>query len=498
MPARLLAATWTSARRLLAAIARDRRGATAVFLAVSLVPIIGGVGLAVDSSIGYLLRTRMGKSLDAAGLAAGRVALDGAAEEVARQYFDANFQAPISARVTVTDFDFDFDEEANTVTLSAEATTPTVFMRIFGHDMMTVGARTVIQRETTGMELALVMDNTGSLWNSDTKTNIAGTPFEALQNAAYDLIDIVYGEESEIDNVWVSLVPFVASVNVDPSRTGWLAATDRVFTNPTSFRPDLTGGGWKGCVMARDYPHDIDDTTPAAHPFTSFFYATSTSDNNWPTINDSYTGTNASRKGPNLGCGTPITPLTKSKATIEAGIGAMKPWRRGGTTGNLGLAWGWRTISPNWRGLWGDADLPLDYNIEGKVDDGMDKVVVILTDGNNEFYDYTDSDDPGKPSDFTAYGRVNAPGPQGLNVTTTGAGVTILNTRMTEACNAMKAQKIRIYTIIFGAAPNAATRTLYENCATSTAMYYYAPTPADLAPAFRAIGGQLANLRILQ
>ena len=41
----------------------------------------------------------------------------------------------------------------------------------------------------------------------------------------------------------------------------------------------------------------------------------------------------------------------------------MKPWRRGGTTGNLGLAWGWRMVSPNWRGLWGDtADLPLDYD----------------------------------------------------------------------------------------------------------------------------------------
>ena len=49
----------------------------------------------------------------------------------------------------------------------------------------------------------------------------------------------------------------------------------------------------------------------------------------------------------------------------------MKPWRRGGTTGNLGLVWGWRTISPNWRGPWGDADLPLDYKHRL-----MEKVVV--------------------------------------------------------------------------------------------------------------------------
>ena len=31
---------------------------------------------------------------------------------------------------------------------------------------------------------------------------------------------------------------------------------------------------------------------------------------------------------------------------------------------------------------------------------------MMLTDGNNEFYDLTTSDNPGKPSDFTAYGRV--------------------------------------------------------------------------------------------
>ena len=73
----------------------------------------------------------------------------------------------------------------------------------------------------------------------------------------------------------------------------------------------------------------------------------------------------------------------------------MEPWRRGGTTGNLGLAWGWRTISPRWRGLWGGdtpTDMPLDYGTAY-----MDKVVVILTDGNNEFYDLTRAATPRRP-----------------------------------------------------------------------------------------------------
>ena len=131
--------------------------------------------------------------------------------------------------------EFELDETFRFVTLSARATTPTLFMRVFGHDTMTVSARSVIQRETTGMELALVMDNTGSMWadpSGVTRTDIAGTPFEAMRNAALDLVDIIYGDEDEIDNVWVSLVPFVATVNIGPSRTE-LAGGGRPGVRPT-------------------------------------------------------------------------------------------------------------------------------------------------------------------------------------------------------------------------------------------------------------------------
>ena len=196
---------------------------------------------------------------------------------------------------------------------------PTYFMRVFGHDQMNVSARTVIERQTTGMELALVMDNTGSMWNSDTATNLAGTPFAAMRDAALNLVDIIYGEEDELDNVWVSLVPYVAAVNIGPTRTGWLDASDgrprrrRAAATTLTSVPSATGGAWKGCVMARAYPWDTDDSTPSTHPFTSFFYPKTSTDNNytWTTINDSHTGTNQARKGPNLGCGTPITPLTE-------------------------------------------------------------------------------------------------------------------------------------------------------------------------------------------
>ena len=60
--------------------------------------------------------------------------------------------------------------------------------------------------------------------------------------------------------------------------------------------------------------------------------------------------------------------------------------------------------------------------------------------------------------------------------------------------------KVRIYSIIFnsGTPPSTTTCDLYQACATTPAMYYYAPDNASLRAAFKAIGGQLANLRIVE
>ena len=466
----------TRTAAVLGPLIRDTGGVAAVFMALGMIPLLGISGLAVDASLRYLLKSRMSKSLDTAGLSAGRAALQDDAEDVARAYFDANFGT--SGAVTIEDFDFQLDGTRQFVTLTARASTPTKFMRIFGQDMMTVGARTVIERETTGMELALVMDNTGSMW---------GSKFDAMQLAAYDLIDIIFGPDETVPNVWVSLVPYTATVNIGSWNIGWLSATDRAVTSPI----DFDAQGWKGCVEARGAGLDEGDATPSSNPFTSYFYAATarTQDNDWPALKLDLADRNNGR-GPNLGCGPEITPLTASRTAIDTAIGNMGAWHRGGTTGNLGLSWGWRTLSPAWRGLWGGATpatMPLDYDT-----DFMEKTVVILTDGNNQFYDHDKG--AGTPgSDYTSYGRLEA-----LGVTSLGEGRDILDERMARTCTGMKTEGIRIYSIIFGASPDATAQTLFRNCATQPSMYFYAPDNATLASAFKAIGGELANLRIVE
>lgn len=455
---------------------QDRAGVSAVLVALMMIPIVGSVGLAINSSVGFTLKSRLSKSLDAAALAGGRVALSDNAEEIARQYFDANF-GPTDGIVSLDDFHFELDESKEFVTLTAQATTPTYFMRIFGKDAMTVNARTVIQRQTTGMELALVMDITGSM---------RGSKFAAMKQASQDLVDIIFGDRSEIENLWVSLVPYVASVNIGPSRKNWLKTNDEVLKKPSAFDPE----GWRGCVMARANPFDTDDTPPAAQPFTSYRYpkTSDTADNNYPPVKNEAIYDNLAR-GPNLACGAPIMGLTASKSVIDGALDAMLVSARGGTTSNLGLSWGWRTLSPRWRGLWGGttpATHPLDYHTEN-----MEKVIVILTDGQNQFHDNSSSNPP--YSDFTAYGRLD-----NLGTTNKDEGRKILDSRMSGTCTAMKSAGIRIYTITFGSGIGSSTQALFSSCASEPSMYFHAPSNEELRSVFHTIAGELANLRIYQ
>jgi hypothetical protein len=177
---------------------------------------------------------------------------------------------------------------------------------------------------------------------------------------------------------------------------------------------------------------------------------------------------------------------------VHAAIDEMQPWHRGGTMANLGLAWGWRILSPTWQGMWGGAtpsELPLDYDTPL-----MDKVAIMLTDGVNQWYDWPTGLPNNRDADYTAYERVS----EGrLGTTNGGAATTEINNRMLTVCNAMKSQGIIIFAITFRLS-NTATQNLYRSCATSPAHYFDSPSNDDRQDVFHEIGNELTNLRLAQ
>jgi Flp pilus assembly protein TadG len=573
----------------------DDRGALAAIVGLAIIPLFAAIGLAVDGARGYMLKSKLSYAIDAAGLAGGRAFETDLREEDIMMFFEANFPPGYMSSVLAPGHPIvTFDDDENTVTIVASATIPTAFMGVAGVHEMTVSARSVIKRELRGMELALVMDNTGSMRGNGGMT--------AMKPAATALVDILYGDRETVPNFWVGVVPYAANVNIGPQHEDWLVSQafdeDAAWQNAdpdseTSFgfhADHYLPTTWKGCVEAREYPRDSNDDPPDVEAWYPYLWRTTLrryENPSWPYDEDEYVvvvhqapyttpsnviyqqgepdhpgdtpavvvyddansstwgpwlngdndwnpdGLESALKldnevyqnegtGPNLGCGPAITPLVASKTTVQAAIDEMAPWHRGGTMANLGLAWGWRVLSPRWRGLWdGDLpdELPLDY-----AEPNMEKVIILLTDGNNEWYDYPGiswNPAPNPPSenhfsgipgnnaypsastykstwpgaDYTAYGRLS----EGrLGTTSNSVAKSIIDDRMLEMCETMKMEGIIIYTMTFGGSPNAATQQMYRDCATEEDMYFHAPSGTALQQAFVTIADELSRLRIAE
>jgi hypothetical protein len=100
-------------------------------------------------------------------------------------------------------------------------------------------------------------------------------------------------------------------------------------------------------------------------------------------------------------------------------------------------------------------------------------------------------------SDYSGYGR-RLENRLGLAAPLTAAKMTTeLNNRMSRLCAAMKQQGIIIYTITFNLT-DSATQALFRNCASQPDYWFNSPTQTDLRNAFRQIGSQLANLRLVK
>ncbi len=492
---------------------RRRRGTMALASALSLVPLAMLAGIAIDFGRLWVAQDRLAQAVDAAALAgARRLSVTDPTPE-AQQFFNANLGN--GGDIMVDRFSVVTASDNRTLTVTATGRMRTSFIALAGESwrFLPVRAEARARRTTMGMELALVLDVTGSM---------SGTPMTQMRLAATDLVNILFGNRASLDTLYVAVVPYSSAVNFGPGRTDWLAGGAAAVSGFAPFR-------WRGCVEARANGDDQNDNPPSVSPFRPFLNPSTRAqtaaqafgwnaarngpvfgDNDWgttPTITSNETPdldehdsqdpaqmwTNGNnRRGPNVGCGQPVAGLNNDRAAIVNIISRLQPTSRGGTMGNLGLQAGWMVLSPRWRGLWGTSawgtvtppGLPLNYPGPR---DFMVKAIVMMTDGNNAWHDYA------RPpvSDYTGYRRA---GDGMLGVTTMSAAVSRIDMRMTSLCNNIKSRGITIYTITLGTTP--ATQALYRGCATSPSHYFHAPSASQLRGTFQEIGSQLSNLRL--
>lgn len=499
--------------------AASRSGSALPLIAIATSGLVVATGAAVDMGRAQMVQARLSSSLDAAGLAAGASVSTTNTQDEVNKYFYVNYPVGYMGS-TVTTLTATPTADKDKINLVAEATLPMTFMKVVGIQAVKLKATSEITRQNRGMELVMVLDVTGSM---------AGSKMTSLRAAAKELVKTLYGSKTTIPNLWIGMVPYVTTVNIgsQTNAQNWLTSYDL-----TQYPPNYPAAAtkWKGCILERPDPNDTNDEVPVAgnsasalatrfpmwvYPDTPSSYG---NDNNWiddstgaVTLNESANYSDSNAKGPNIACPEPVTAMTSSRAAIDAKIDQLNYWRRSGTASPVGLVWGWRMLSPGWRGQWdhelvdGQVALPRDYNTPL-----IDKVVVLMTDGVNEFYKGASSTPP--YSDYTSYLRLNTTANGGrpdINTTNKSTALSKLNTKFANICNAMKdsSRNIIIYTVTFqlgNSTSHNESRTLFKNCATKPEYYFDAESQVPGAPqvnltsAFQAIGDSLANLHVSQ
>ncbi len=247
----------------------DRRGAIAAVTAVVMIPVIGFAGLAVDLTRIWLLNARLKTAVDAASLVAARTMTSATRDADTTALFWANFNQNGWSQTylgsTVANTQPVIQQVSDTqIRVTATANINTTLFSIISRQTTLVQETSLAEREGTGLELAIVLDQTSSMLASASGFS---SKLAAAQSAVGTLLGTLYGTSDTRRNLWVSVVPFARTINVGSGNTNFL--------NTTNMATGWNVASWSGCVEARDGGEDITDTSPAttAGQFRPYFYA---------------------------------------------------------------------------------------------------------------------------------------------------------------------------------------------------------------------------------
>jgi Flp pilus assembly protein TadG len=439
-------------------VADDRGGISILFAFVAL-PLAAMAGLALDYSQAIRAEKSMQVALDAAALAAAQALATGDVDPdtAAQQFFGRNFTARGAAPSPVVTVEVEAD--ARRVTTHGRAEVPTNFARLFGIEKFEIGGRARAEFGISKSEVALVLDNTGSM---------SGAKLDALKAAARDLVESLYDAPSADQNIKVALVPFAQYVNVGLANrsASWLDVANDSSTTTNQCYDTYPNATSSNC-------HDVTTTCtndgvsyPCTYTSCDWDYGSPVQTCSDVTSYNTWAGCVGSRAHPldvstaadfstrvpglmNTACPSELTRLTNSHDDIVAKIDAMVA--TGETFVQPGVIWGWRAL---------DWNEPFADGVDPASERGLKKYMVVMTDGAN-------TKSPLYPNHD-------------------GGDAVLANSLTGEVCTAVKAKGVTIYTVAFDVV-EPTIQALLQSCASSATNYYQASDAAALSDAFKKI-----------
>lgn len=508
----------------------DERGNVAMIAALSMAPIcVAGLG-AADLARATSAKSQLQDALDMAALAAARTnaTTDAQLKTYGDRYLSQNLRLSTDFRLTSTDFRFAQDGRVvGTATVSVE---PFVAGLVSGGDM-DISASTEVVRAGVKVEVALVLDTTGSMNE--------GTKLADMKNAAKAFVQkmkTASDKAIEPNTIKISVVPFANTVRVDGTtyrnstwvdQNGAAPINNQIFTTETAtqfanrFQLFSTlGTTWRGCFEMREAPYDVQDTAPTtstpATLYTPYFapdepdsrtngygddysndyvkdYATTSNNStNWRVrqglvnkYGNQKRDTLSTSFGPNAGCGvSAMQRLTTNFSSLLTYIDGLVA--NGNTNIPMGLAWGWNTLSPSAPFADGVA-----YNTPKHK-----KIIVLMTDGENTMSRRdTPNDGTYAGTGYIWQQRVlKADGTPLQQGATSSQRTQALDSRLALLCTNVKAKGIDIYTIRVEV--DSGSSDLLKNCASGRDFFYDVHDSSTLTQVFESVAGQIAALHL--
>lgn len=433
---------------------KDTDGSILPLFAITLLLSIVIAGAGVDYSRAINNREQMAHALDAAALTVAAklstsVMTDAEINTALQDAFSANIKGMELESSAISNLNHTIDADNGVIEVWSTVSVPTHFMKLGGAGLETldVGVKTEVNYSKFDVELALVLDVTGSMRRD----------IDTLQEASMDLLNtlIPEGTSSSDSKVRISVVPYSQGVN--------LGTYANAVTN---------GQAWNDCATERAGEAQYSDDAYNYIPDNSSLVSTT------------YFGAGTG----NCPSGAELLPLTNKRQDIKDTIEDLDDG--GGTAGQTGIQWGWYTLSPNWANLWPTASDPGTYE-----DDEILKFAIIMTDGdNNRYYDldvevcdweYSYSHgwqyECGIDSGWSEIGEY-----EGYNNES--------SKRARKLCEAMQTSGITVYGIYFGSNSSAAGAKVMSDCASNDSTFYMATSSDDLINAFGNIAKKIQSI----
>ena len=335
----------------------------------------------------------------------------------------------------------------SSITINGSATVTTHFASLVGYSSFTVAGAATTKWSSSRLRVALVLDNTGSMADHGK----LGT----LKTATANLLAQLQSVAAVPEDVYVSIIPFVKDVNLDPANyaASWIDWTDWDANNGTCSKKSWNGSGttqstctgtwthdnhntWNGCVVDRGRSsgpdpanYDTNVVVPTTSNKSTLFSAEQYSSCPQPAMGLSYDWSGMNR-------------LVTNMSAV------------GNTNQAIGLALGWMSLTGGGPFTAPPKDPTYSYS----------QNIILLSDGLNT-----------QDRWYTSASSIDA--------------------RQQMTCDNIKAAGITLYTIQVNT-DNDQTSSLLQHCASSSDKFFLLTSADQILPTFNSIGANLSKLYI--